>query len=101
MEPSAAKMIQVRKFILSNLNRVYPTPLQVRTLFNVMCAFDENYSLDLMKKDVAYLKQKEYLEYIDEKIGGFGNSFEDKFLGLTAEGKDIADRTQIDGALEI
>ena len=98
--PEAVKMMQMRIFILGNLNRLYPTPLQVRTLYRVLCGFDENYSLSLLQKDIAYLKQKGYLEHIDEKIGGAG-SFEKKCIGLTAEGKEIADRTQTDNALEI
>lgn len=99
-DPEAVKMMQMRFLILSNLNRLYPTPLQVRTLYRVLCGFDENYSISLLQKDVAYLKQKGYLEYIDEKIGGAG-SFGKKCIGLTAEGKEIADRTQTDNALEI
>lgn len=100
-DPLAVRIKQARRLILSNLNRVYPTPLQVRTLYRVMCTFDENYSLDLMEKDVVYLKQKKYLSYVDEAIGGIGGGFENKFLGLTAAGKEIADRTQTDKALEI
>jgi hypothetical protein len=91
---------QARLMILSNLNRLYPTPLQIATLFRVMIAFDETYSMSLLQKDVTYLKQKEYVEYIDERIGGY-NHFHRKFVGLTAEGKEIADRTAKDDALEI
>jgi len=97
---NAVKMKQVRITILGNLNRMYPTPLQVRTLYRVMIAFDENYSLSLLEKDVTYLKQKGYVEWLDELLGG-EDSFEKKFLALTAEGKEIADRTQRDEALEI
>ncbi len=100
MNRDVVKLKQVRITILSNLNRMYPTPLQVRTLYRVMVAFDENYSLSLLEKDVTYLKQKGYVNYIDERIGGF-DSFEKKFIGLTAPGKEIADRTQTDKALEI
>ena len=100
-DPLAAKIKQMRLFILSNLNRLYPIPLQVRTLYRVMCGFDENYDLSLLQKDIAYLKQKGYLEYIDEKIGFGAQSFPEKCIGLTAEGKEIADRTQTDNALEI
>lgn len=99
-DPEAVKMMQMRFLILSNLNRLYPTPLQVRTLYRVLCGFDENYSISLLQKDVAYLKQKGYLEYIDDIIGG-ATSFGKKCISLTAEGKEIADRTQTDKALEI
>ena len=99
-DPEAVKMMQLRILILGNLNRLYPTPLQVRTLYRVMCGFDENYSISLLQKDITYLKQKGYVEYIDEKIGG-ADSFEKKCVGLTAQGKEITDRTQTDKALEI
>ena len=96
----AIKMKQIRVMLLSNLNRMYPTPLLVRTLYRVMVSFDENYSLSLLEKDVTYLKQKGYVEYVDEKVGGYGD-FDKKFIGLTAAGKEIADKTQTDDALEI
>jgi len=99
-DPETVKMMQMRLLILNNLNRLYPTPLQVRTLYRVLCGFDENYSISLIQKDITYLKQKGYLEYIDERIGG-ATGFGEKCIGLTAEGKEIADRTQINGALEI
>jgi hypothetical protein len=41
------------------------------------------------------------VEYIDERIGEFNNHFHRKFVGLTARGKEIADRTAKDDALEI
>lgn len=95
-----AKIKQMRQLILSSLNRLYPSPLQVRTLYRVMCGFDENYDLSLLQKDITYLKQKGYVEYIDDKLGG-ADSFREKVIGLTAEGKEIADQTQSDPALEI
>lgn len=99
-DPEAIKKKQTRVLILDSLNRLYPTPLQVETLYRVMCGFDENYDFELLQKDITYLKQKGYLEYIDDKIGGAG-SFRKRCVGLTAEGKEIADRTQTDNALEI
>lgn len=100
LEPEAAKMKQVRVNILSNLNRLYPQPLMVRTLYRVLCGFDEHYSLSLLEKDLTYLKQKGYVEFIDERIGG-STEFAKKYVGLTAEGKEIADGTDTDKALEI
>jgi hypothetical protein len=99
-DPEAVKIKVMRRFILTNLNRVYPTPLRVGALYNVVIAFDEHYDLELLKKDLTYLKQKEYVRFVDEAIGGAGR-FDDKYISLTAEGKEIADRTQTDPALEI
>jgi hypothetical protein len=65
-----------------------------------MCGFDEDYDFSLFRKDLTYLKQKGYVEYIDDRLGG-AESYRNKCVGLTAEGKEIADRTQTDKALEI
>jgi len=99
-DAEVVKLKQLRRFIISNLNRLYPTPLQIVTLFRVMISFDEHYDMSLLQKDVAYLKQKGYVEFVDDSFGGFP-SFKDKYVGLTAEGKEIADRVQLDEALEI
>ena len=99
-DAEAVKMVQMRKLILSNLNRLYPMAVQVRTLYRVMVAFDEHYDISLLAKDLAYLKAKGFLFYVDEAIGG-ADRFVDKCVSLTAEGKEIADRTQTDPALEI
>jgi len=99
-DPESVRIKQTRCLILSSLNRLYPTALQVETLYRVMCGFDENYDFSLLLKDVTYLKQKGYVEFIDDKLGG-AETFRQKCIGLTAEGKEIADRTQRDTALEI
>lgn len=98
--PEVLKIMQMRKFILQNLNRLYPTPIQVDTLYRVMCGFDEHYDYSMLAKDLSYLQQKGYVEFIDEKIGGM-NTFRKKVVGLTAEGKEMAEGTQCDPALEI
>ena len=99
-ETKPTKIKQMRVFILFNLDRLYPTPLQVGSLYKVLCGFDENYDFSLLQKDMAYLKEKGYVEYVDEAIGG-ADSFKNKYVKLTAEGKEIADNTQTDKALEI
>jgi len=113
-DPEAIKIMQMRRLILSNLNRLYPIPLQIQTLYRVLCGFDEHYTLSLLDKDTAYLRQIDYIEFkdvaylrqedsiefINKQIGGSG-SFDKKFIGLTAAGKDIADNIQSDSSLEI
>jgi len=94
------KIKQARRSILDNLNRIYDTPLQVRFLLHILLAVDCAYTMSLLRKDLAYLKQKGYVEFVDDKIGGF-DKYHKKFVGLTAEGKEIADRTAKDAALEI
>jgi len=99
-EPEAVKMMQLRKLILDYINRIYDTPLQVSMLYRVMCGIDEHYDFSLFRKDLMYLNQKGYVRFVDEAIGG-ADSFRKKYVGLTAEGKEIADKTHTDSALEI
>lgn len=94
------KIKQARRAILDNLNRIYDTPIQVQFLLRVLLAIDPSYTMSLLQKDLAYLRQKEYIEFVDERIGGAAHYYK-KFVGLTAEGKEIADRTAKDAALEI
>jgi len=96
----AAKMKQTRVIILQHIDRLNPGGVLVRMLYRSMVGFDENYSFSLLDKDIWYLKKKGYVEYVDDKLGG-EDVFEKKVIGLTAEGKEIADRTQTDSALEI
>lgn len=100
MDIDPTKIKQTRTFLLENLNRMYPTPLQVRTLFKVLIGLDVNYTEELLAKDLNYCKQKGWIEYADEKIGG-ADKFINKFAGLTAKGKEMAEGTQSDPALEI
>jgi len=96
----AVKMKQTRVMILQSINRLNPGGVLIRMLYRSMVGFYENYSLSLLDKDLWYLKKKGYVEYVDDKLGR-EDIFEEKVIGLTAEGKEIADRTQTDSALEI
>jgi len=99
--PEAVKIKIQRNRILSVLDTMYPTPLQLGTLYESGCCYiDPAYSFELFTKDISYLKDKGYVEFIDEKIGGAGE-FKKKVVGLTARGKEIAEQTQTDPALEI
>jgi uncharacterized pyridoxamine 5'-phosphate oxidase family protein len=96
----AIHIIQTRRLLLESLNKLYPTVLQVLSLFRVLIAFDEHYELSLLKKDLTYLREKGYIEFIDEKIAA-ETAFEKKCVKLTSDGKDIADRIEVDPSLEI
>ena len=100
-EPEVLKIKLARKRILSMLNIMYPTPLQLGTLYDRALGYiDPTYDFSLYQKDIMYLKAKGYIEFIDDIIGGAGE-FRKKVISLTAEGKEIAERPQIDDALEI
>ncbi len=95
----AIKIKQVRKAILQNLNMMYPTGLQLDSLYRTVLYIDLTYDESLFAKDVTYLHEKGYIEFVDDKIGGM--PFRKKVARLTPEGKEIAERTQTDPALEI
>lgn len=100
MYVDAAKIKIMRKRILENLNMLYPTGMQLDSLLRTVIPFDAAYSRQLFEKDITYLKSKKYIEFVDERIGG-ADSFYKKVADLTVEGKEIADGTMTDEALEI
>ena len=93
-------IIQTRRNILRNLDLVYPTGLTVRFLYRTVCAVNEMYDMSLLAKDIAYLKEKGYVKYIDDVMGGM-DKFEDKTVKLTARGLEIAQDVIDDEALEV
>jgi len=99
-DPEVLKIKVARKRILGFLNMMYPTPLQLGTIFDSIGYLDPSYDFVLFQKDITYLRDKNWIEFIDEQIGGV-SQFKKKVIGLTAEGKEIAERTQTDPALEI
>ena len=96
----AMRIKQQRRQLLTNLELFYPTPVRLDSLYRTVCHIDPAYDVPLYKKDIYYLKDKGYIDFIDDAIGGMA-AFEKKVVRLTAEGKEIAERTQIDPALEI
>ncbi|MDD5459923.1 MAG: hypothetical protein PHF37_11090, partial [Phycisphaerae bacterium] len=94
------RIITARKRVLQYLDMMYPSPMKCETLFQSILYVDPGLEPALFKKDVYYLKDKEYIEFVDEKIGGFA-SFYNKVIKLTAKGKEIAEQTLTDPALEI
>ena len=100
MDAEVIKIKIARQRILQCLNMMYPTRLLLATIFNAICYTNPDYELALFRKDIYYLVDKGWLKFIDEKIGGIPE-FLKKVVGLTAEGKEIAEKTQTDPALEI
>ena len=89
---------QQRRMLLNNLNLFYPTPVELRTLWRTVCE-DETYEKALYKKDIAYFKQKGYIEFRGGPLAS--DDFDKKVVLLTARGKEIAEKTMTDPALEI
>lgn len=95
---------QARCLMLRSLDKVYPSGMTAKLLYQVMCTVDEGYGFDLMKKDIAYLKEKGYVELI-----GLGENVtlasvhegSMTAIKLTATGLEISQDLKDDPALEI
>ncbi len=94
------KIKLMRTKILGNLNILYPSPIQLISLYRTVCQFDPVYSRLLFSKDIIYLQDKGYIEFIDEVLGG-SDELMAKVCRLTADGKEVAEGTDTDPALEI
>ncbi len=89
---------QQRRTLLTNLNLFYPTPVELRTLWRTVCD-DPTYERALYKKDIVYFDQKGYIGFRGGPLAS--DEFDKKLVLLTAKGKEIAERTMTDPALEI
>ena len=94
------KIKLARRQLLMYLNIMYPISLKTETLYRTMLPVFPDYEYVVFQKDIHYLVAKEFLCFIDDKFGGMPG-FSNKVVGLTAKGKEIAERTQTDPALEI
>jgi hypothetical protein len=96
----AIKIKQQRRQLLTNLDLFYPSPVRLDTLYRTLCHIDPTYEWPVFKKDIQYFKDKGWIRFIDDELGG-SRDFDSKVTMLTAGGKEIAERTQSDPALEI
>ena len=99
-KPNILKIKQTRKQILTNLNLLYPSAIRLDSLYRTVCHIDPEYSKSLFIKDISYFVQKRFIEFIDDQIGG-ADEFMHKVVHLTANGKEVAEGTYTDEALEI
>ena len=99
-DAESTRIKQVRQLILANLNILCPTAVMLRTLFRSILAVHPSCDLSFFEKNIWHLEVTGYIEYIDDIIGG-APSWIKKVVRLTASGKEIAERTATDPALEI
>lgn len=97
---SAIVIKQQRRALLTNLNLLYDTPFQTQTIWRTVCGYDPSYDFSNFRRDLAYFRDKGWLLFVDDVLGG-ARCFEEKVVVLTAAGKEIAERTMTDPALEI
>jgi hypothetical protein len=91
---------QRRRIVMQALNSFFPTRVYAGTVWRVVIGIDPDYEKSLFIKDVFYLQKKGYVELVINPLTNSGK-FEEKFVLLTAEGKEIAEQTMIDPALKI
>jgi len=97
---SKYKIVQARKRLLTNLNILYPSAISTEELYRTVCHLDPMYDFSLFQKDIAYFKDKRWIEFVDDRLGGFPE-FRKKVIKLTADGKEIAEGTDTDRALMV
>lgn len=90
----------VRRILLQLLNHAYPAKQYVKSLFNKAIYIEPTYDKGMFIKDIFYLQQKGYLT-ISENCLTRGSELFERFIVLTAQGKEIAEQTMIDEAMEI
>lgn len=91
---------QQRRSLLTNLNLLYPTPFQAQTIYRTVCGYDHTYDFANFRRDVYYFRDKGWIRFVDEPLTP-AHSFEEKVVILTAAGKEIAEQTMTDPALEL
>jgi hypothetical protein len=90
----------VRRILMQLLNHSYPAKQYVHTLFNNAIYIEPTYEKAMFVKDLFYLQDKGYLKVI-ENVMEKGSELMDRYIVLTAAGKEIAEQTMIDPAMEI
>lgn len=91
---------QARRTILEALNLMYPTAMRTASVMQTCISIDPGYDWDLFEKDLFYLMQKGYLEYIGAELQK-DQPMRKRVIRLTAVGKDNADKVVIDPTLEV
>jgi hypothetical protein len=95
----AIKIKQDRGQVLINLNLFYPDKVFLKTLWRTVLN-NPNYSLSLFQRDICYLQQKGYIQLSRNPLRPEGE-WEDQLCILTAEGKEVAEGTRTDPAIEL
>lgn len=89
---------QQRRLLLDNLNGFDPSPVECRSLYRTACS-DPRYTKAFFEKDIYYFVRKGWLEFRGGPLAS--DEFSKKLVRLTARGKEIAEQTMTDEALEI
>ena len=100
-ESAESKAIRtIRHILMQCLNQSYPAKQYVRTLFENAIYIEPTYEKANFIKDIFYFQDKGYVK-ITENVLTKGSKLFDRFIVLTAPGKEIAEKTMTDDAMEI
>jgi hypothetical protein len=89
-----------RRILMQRLNAAFPARMFVKTLWQHAVYVEPTYEKSMFVKDVFYLQKKGYIE-IHTNCLNEGCDLLDRFIMLTAEGKEIAEQTMTDPAMKI
>jgi hypothetical protein len=94
---------RVRNEVLVALKMLYPAALQGDQVLRTLLALFPQLEWDVLKKDIAYLCEKGYVQRIvaDSEIDPRITSWRKRWYRLTSSGVEIADHCVEDKALEV
>jgi hypothetical protein len=100
LNPDSIRIRELRRMIMQSLNTLFPSKAYVRTLWRIVIGIEPTYDKSMFVKDVFYLQAKGYVALTKSPLAENGK-VEEQFILLTASGKEIAEQTMSDPALEI
>lgn len=94
---------RVRNEILVSLKMIYPAALQGDQLLRTVVALFPQVEWDQLRKDLAYLSEKGYLQRIlaDTETDARMTPWRKRWFRLTSSGVEVADHCVEDKALEV
>ena len=94
---------RVRNEILVSLKMIYPAALQGEQLLRTVVALFPQVEWDQLRKDLAYLCEKGYLQRIlaDTETDARMTPWRKRWFRLTSSGVEVADHCVEDKALEV
>lgn len=100
---SARQIKRVRNEVLVALKMLYPAALQADQILRSLLAVFPQLEWDQMKKDLAYLCEKGYIQRIiaDSEADARTTSWRKRWFRLTSSGVEVADHCVEDKALEV
>lgn len=100
---TAQQIKQVRNEVLVALKMLYPAALQGDQVLRSLLALFPQLEWDLLKKDLAYLCEKGYVQRIisETEADARITPYRKRWFRLTSAGVEIADHCVEDKALEV